>query len=227
MSRIFPPRSREYFLVASFVVAGIVVIGIAATSYYATPAYTRVGYEPRQPISFSHKLHAGDLNIDCRHCHNHVGDSPHANIPSVQTCLNCHGTKWGNVAAQSHALKPLRDAEETGRPLEWARVHKVPEYAYFNHAVHVKRGVSCVSCHGRIDQMEVVRQAEPLSMSWCLECHMAPEQHLRPRSELTNMEYGLDTNSNPNAAQEAAELGAQLVAEKNINPPIHCSACHR
>ena len=217
MSRVFPPRSREYFRVAVFIAASVGLIATAAIAYYVTPAYTRVGFEPMQPINFSHKLHVGGLGLDCRHCHNHVGDSPHANIPSVQTCLNCHGTKYGNVAAQSKALTALRDAEQTGRPLAWARVHKVPDYAYFNHAVHVKRGVSCVSCHGRIDEMEVVRHVEPLSMSWCLDCHRNPAPHLRPADKVFDL--GWDGN--------AEDFGTQLIEKAGIQPPEDCSGCHR
>jgi hypothetical protein len=214
VSKVFPPRSREYFRVAVFIAASVGLIATAAIAYYVTPAYTRVGFEPMQPINFSHKLHVGGLGLDCRHCHNHVGDSPHANIPSVQTCLNCHGTKYGNVAAQSKALTPLRDAEQSGRPLAWARVHKVPDYAYFNHAVHVKRGVSCVSCHGRIDEMEVVRHVEPLSMSWCLDCHRDPAPHLRPADKVFDLGW-------------TGEIDAELIEKAEIKPPEDCSGCHR
>ncbi|MEM8883267.1 MAG: cytochrome c3 family protein [Planctomycetota bacterium] len=193
------------------------VIAIAAIAYYATPAYTRVGYAPRQPINFSHKLHVGGLGMDCRHCHTHVGESPHANVPSMQTCLNCHGTRLGNVAGGSAALRHLREAEETGRPVEWARVHKVPDYAYFNHAVHVKRGVSCVSCHGRIDEMEVVRHEEPLSMSWCLECHRNPAPHVRPADKVYDLAW----------QGSSEEIGRQLIEQAGIKPPEDCSGCHR
>jgi len=217
LSRVFPPRSKEYFRVAVFMAASVGAIAVAAIAYYVTPAYTRVGYEPLQPISFSHKLHVGGLGLDCRHCHNHVGESPHANVPSTQTCLNCHGTKRGNVAGQSAALAALRDAEETGRPLAWARVHKVPDYAYFNHAVHVKRGVSCVSCHGRVDQMDVVRHVQPLSMSWCLECHRDPAPSVRPADRVFDL--GWEGGSE--------EVGRRLVEAAGIQPPQDCSGCHR
>ena len=217
MSKVFPPRAREYFRIAVFIAASVGVIATAAIAYYVTPAYTRVGYEPMQPINFSHKLHVGGLGLDCRHCHNHVGDSPHANVPAVQTCLNCHGAKWGNVAAQSKALTPLRDAEQTGRPLAWARVHKLPDFAFFNHAVHVRRGVSCVSCHGRIDEMDVVRHVEPLSMSWCLECHRDPAPRLRPADKVFDLGW-----SAPDG-----EFGRKLIEKAGIKPPEDCSGCHR
>ncbi|MHC4848588.1 MAG: cytochrome c3 family protein [Planctomycetota bacterium] len=217
MSKVFPPRSREYFRVAVFIAASVGLIATAAIAYYVTPAYTRVGFEPMQPISFSHKLHVGGLGLDCRHCHNHVGESPHANIPSVQTCLNCHGAKLGNVAAQSKALTHLREIEQSGRALAWARVHKVPDYAYFNHAVHIKRGVSCVSCHGRIDEMDVVRHTESLSMSWCLDCHRDPAPHVRPADKVFDLGWESGVEG----------LGRTLIEKAGINPPEDCSGCHR
>jgi len=221
VSKVFPPHSRDYFRIALFVAAGIGGLVIAATAYYVTPAYTRVGYEPLQPIQFSHKLHVGGLGMECLHCHNHVGDSPHANIPSTQTCLNCHSAKLGNVAGQSRALAPLREAEATGRAVEWARVHKVPDYAYFNHAVHVKRGVSCVSCHGRIDQMDIVRHDQPLSMSWCLECHRNPAPHLRPADKVYDLDWSFESD------EEQQEFARTLIREAGILPPQNCSGCHR
>ena len=168
--------------------------------------------------SFNKKAQRG-LCMDCRNCHNHFGESPHANVPSLQTCLNCHSAKWGNIAARSQALTPLREAEEKGTPVEWARIHKVPDYAYFNHAVHVKRGVSCVSCHGRIDEMEVVRHVEPLSMSWCLECHRDPAPHLRPADKVFDL--GWEHDGDPE------EWGRALIEKAGINPPETCSGCHR
>ncbi|MHC4953442.1 MAG: cytochrome c3 family protein [Planctomycetota bacterium] len=221
MSTVFPPRSREYFKIALFVLAAVGALAAAGIAYYVTPAYTRVGYEPLQPISFSHKLHVGGLGMECLHCHNHVGDSPHANVPSTQTCLNCHGTRFGNVAGQSAALAPLRAAELSGRALEWARVHKVPDYAYFNHAVHVRRGVSCVSCHGRIDEMDVVRHEQPLSMSWCLDCHRNPGPNLRPASKV------FDLGWTPNSKEEQEKFANDLIRNAGIHPPQNCSGCHR
>jgi hypothetical protein len=221
VSTVFPPRSREYFKIALFVLAAVGALAAAGIAYYVTPAYTRVGYEPLQPISFSHKLHVGGLGMECLHCHNHVGDSPHANVPSTQTCLNCHGTRFGNVAGQSAALAPLRAAELSGRALEWARVHKVPDYAYFNHAVHVRRGVSCVSCHGRIDEMDVVRHEQPLSMSWCLDCHRNPGPNLRPASKV------FDLGWTPNSKEEQEKFANDLIRNAGIHPPQNCSGCHR
>ena len=140
-------------------------------------------------------------------------------MPSTQTCLNCHGAALGAIKATSAALAPLRDAEATGRPLAWARVHKVPDYAYFNHAVHVRRGVSCVSCHGKINEMEVVWHTEPLTMSWCLECHRDPWPRLRPADKVTDLDWSSDPGF--------AEVFREAMADVGIRPPQDCSGCHR
>lgn len=225
MTVLFPKWTNNIPTAAA--VGAVVSLGLAVlvVTHYFSPRNTDVGYAPDQPVPYSHKLHAGLMGFDCRYCHQKVEDGPHATVPPTQTCMNCH--QGNRVKGDSPRLEVVRNAAASGEPIEWVKVHLLPDYVYFDHSVHVNAGVGCASCHGRIDQMEVVRQVEPLSMSWCLECHMDPADHLRPVSEVTNMDYGLDTPSNPNAAQEAAELGAQLVAEKNINPPIHCSACHR
>lgn len=206
--------------------AALALLAIAGTAYYATPKYWRVGYEPIQPIRFSHKLHAGDLGMDCLYCHNHVEESPHGNVPSTQTCLNCHGEKRGNIRALEPAFAPLRAAAATGRPIRWARVHRVPDYAYFNHAVHVRRGVSCVSCHGRVDEMEVVRHVEPLSMGWCLDCHRNPAPHLRPADAVTDLDWSADTDPRFRDGSRE-EFVDHLLHEVGIQPPENCAGCHR
>ncbi|MCA9543616.1 MAG: cytochrome c3 family protein, partial [Myxococcales bacterium] len=164
----------------------------------------------------SHKLHAGELGMDCRYCHTGVEDTAHARIPPTQTCMNCHT----QILTESPNLAPVRESWAKDTPVEWVRIHKIPDYAYFDHSAHISVGVGCESCHGRIDQMVEVRQVKPLSMGWCLECHNAPEQHLRPVSEVTTMGY------EPEGGDQLA-LGKKLAEEKNVNPPIHCSGCHR
>jgi hypothetical protein len=180
--------------------------------YYFSPWFTDVGYAPEQPVQYSHKLHAGDLGIDCRYCHSNVERSPYANIPPTQTCMNCHA----NVRPDSPLLAAVRESWADDRPIPWVRIHMVPDYAHFDHSVHVARGVGCVSCHGRIDQMPIVRQEKPLSMGWCLECHRNPERYVRPVSEVTNMTYQPQT----------LDEGARLVRENDIRPPENCIACH-
>ncbi len=216
MTVIFPKWTNHLPTIAA--VGGVLGFGlvVVVVTFLFSPNYTDVGYAPKQPVPYSHKLHAGLLGFDCRYCHQNVEDGPHASVPSTATCMNCHT----QVKAESELLAPVRASAASGDPVEWVKVHMLPDYVYFDHSVHVNLGgeaaIGCTSCHGRVDQMEVVRQEKPLSMSWCLECHMAPEHHLRPIGELTNMEYAHDP-----------AVGERLKKELDINPPIHCSACHR
>lgn len=191
------------------------VLGIGAATYYLSPEFYEVGYEPDQPVEYSHELHAGELGIDCRYCHSEVENGRYAGVPPTQTCMNCHT----EIRKDSPKLAKVRESWETGKPIEWIRVHKTPDYAYFDHSAHVNSGVGCESCHGRIDQQVVVKLTEPLSMGWCLDCHREPGSYLRPQSEITTMGYEPDTIQ--------WRVGQQLVEEHGINPPIHCSGCHR
>jgi hypothetical protein len=193
---------------------GLIAV-VAAISYWWSPSFTDVGYQPTQPVPFSHKLHAGDLALDCRYCHSTVELGASASVPPTQTCMNCHGF----VAPESKALEPVRTSWESGEPVAWTRVHMLPDYSFFDHSIHVSAGVGCASCHGRIDHMETVYQAQPLSMGWCLNCHRNPEPHLRPLNEVTNMAYdpavaGYDPSTDPERTRE-------------LSPPLHCSGCHR
>jgi hypothetical protein len=191
------------------------VLAVGGVWYFGSPSYTDVGYAPVQPVPYSHALHVGELGIDCRYCHVSVETSPVANIPPTQTCMNCHTL----VARDSPLLEPIRDSLATQRPMRWVRVHDLADYVFFNHAMHIRAGVGCVSCHGRIDQMEVVTQAEPLSMGWCLDCHRNPGPHLRPIEEVTNMDWFPPRNH--------AEFVEATIMEKGISPPVDCSGCHR
>lgn len=185
---------------------------------YFSPWNTDVGYAPLQPVPYSHKLHAGLLGMDCRYCHQEVERGPHAAIPTNQTCMNCHSV----IKLDSDVLEPVREGFKTGKPVKWVKVHLLPDYAYFNHAAHLHAGVGCVSCHGRIDQMEIVRQVKPLSMGWCLECHRNPAEHVRPIEVWpTDMTY-LDR-----PLEERIANGEARIAAQKLNPPTHCSACHR
>jgi hypothetical protein len=186
----FFPRWTNWLPLKLAVAAGFVVFGVSlAVPYYFTPKYTRVGYQPSQPVPFSHQIHAGQLGLDCRYCHSFVEASGHANVPTNQTCINCHGPGKGNIKSNSPKLAKVIAAAETGKPIEWVKIHKAPDYVYFNHSAHLNRGISCQSCHGRIDQMEVVHHAEPQSMGWCLDCHRNPEKNLRPLEQVTNLKY--------------------------------------
>jgi Cytochrome c7 and related cytochrome c len=198
-------------------VAGLVAgVGlITAIAFILSPYTTQVGYSPTQPVPYSHKLHAGDLGMDCRYCHVAVERSPVAMVPVSTTCMNCHR----QIKPDSPKLAPVRESVQTGMPVEWIRIYHSPDFVYFNHSVHVNAGVGCESCHGRIDQMEVVHQAKPLNMAWCLDCHRNPEKYLRPVEAVTTMGYV--------PAGNQLEIGAQLARAKNIHPPVDCGGCHR
>ncbi len=215
MPQIFSEKANKapIQLAAGLAVAALVVP--ALIWYYFSPEFTDVGYRPEQPVEFSHALHAGELELDCRYCHSQVEVSAVASVPPTQVCMNCHQL----VTRDSEKLAVIRDSWENGHPVEWIRVHKVPEYAVFNHSVHIAAGVGCSSCHGDIRSMEVVTQMEPLSMGWCLECHRNPDLHLRERDEITN------TTWKPGKNQLA--FAAQVKEERRIQPPEDCSACHR
>lgn len=196
------------------VALGVAPVYLTALVWYGfSPKTTDVGYQPKQPVPYSHALHAGALGIDCRYCHNTVDKAAHAATPATETCMNCHA----RVRTQSPLLEPIRESFKTGKPVEWVKVHDLPDYVYFNHSAHVTRGIGCVSCHGRVDQMVEVHQKETLSMGWCLTCHRAPEAHLRPPAEATNMTW----------QQPSPTFGAEFRKANNINPPEDCSACHR
>lgn len=183
--------------------------------YGGNPGTTDVGYAPVQPVPYSHALHVGQLGMDCRYCHTTVEDAAVAAIPPTEVCMNCHAS----VRRSSEKLNLVFESAATGMPVEWVRVHDLPDYAYFNHSAHVRRGVGCVSCHGRVDQMEVVYQAKPLSMAWCLDCHRKPENFLRPKEFITSMDWA------PPGSQR--ELGLRLKDEYHINPSTDCTTCHR
>jgi len=213
MAQIFPKWTNEAprrILIGTIILLNAAVFGVW---YFFSPEFTQVGYAPEQPVPFSHQVHAGQLGLDCQYCHTQVTESKYANIPATQTCMNCHN----QIQTDSDDLALVRDSWETGDPIEWVRVHMLPDYAYFNHAAHVNVGVGCESCHGRVDRMEIVYQAESLSMGWCLDCHREPEKHVRPVEEVTTMGYQVE---------DQLDVGRDLVAKQNIKAPTYCQACH-
>lgn len=218
MTVIFPKwmNALPTVLAIGAVVGLLGAIGVVDT--YFSPWNTDVGYAPHQPVAYSHKLHAGLLGMDCRYCHQGVEVGPHATVPDTETCMNCHR----QVKLGSDRLQLVRDSYAAGDSIPWIKVHMLPDFAYFDHSVHVNAGVGCASCHGRVDEMEIVRQDQPLSMGWCLECHRDPVQHLRPRDQVTNMRWD---DEHPLA--ERIEIGTAIKDQRQINPPTHCSACHR
>jgi len=220
MSDIFPKWTNRLPL---YVIIGGILVGTAVTAgvwYYFTPKYTRVGYTPKQPVAFSHAIHAGQLGMDCRYCHSHVEKSWFSNVPATATCINCHGPTKGGILKDSPKLELVRDSERTGEPIPWKQVHKVPDYVFFNHSVHVNRGVSCVECHGEVHKMDEVVHARPLSMAFCLECHRNPEARVRPLDQITNLEW-------QQSEEQQKAFGKAFVAENKVHASQNCSACHR
>ena len=195
----------------------LILIGGVALGYYATDANLNVGYGPVQPIEFSHKLHAGDLGLDCRFCHFTVERSAFAALPPTQICMKCHS----KVRTDSVKLLPVRATFAESKPIPWVRVHKLPDFVYFDHAVHLTAGVGCSTCHGRVDQMQRVEQVQSLSMGWCIDCHRQPAPFLRSTADLTNMSWKVAVAFYPSAHTPAT------VGGRPIEPPTHCSGCHR
>jgi hypothetical protein len=215
MSDIFPKWTNRLPLmiaVGAILIAGSVVAGL---NYYFTPQYTRVGYQPVQPVPFSHEIHVNQLGMDCRYCHSDVERSPRANIPATATCMGCHN----QILADDPRLSLVRESFETGDPIPWVKVHVLPDFAYFNHAIHVARGVSCVECHGQVNRMHEVFHAQPLSMAFCLECHRNPERALREPEYVFDLDYALP--------DDQEEKGLAFRHAWKINASQNCSTCHR
>ena len=216
MSDIFPKWTNK---LPSRILVGLALLGTAAVigvTYYFTPKYTDVGYQPVQPVFFPHSVHADQLGIDCRYCHHDVEKSWYSNIPGAGVCMNCHN----QVLAADNRLATIRDSATNNTPVPWVQIHKLPDFAYFNHSVHVNRGVSCVECHGQVHKMDEVAQAKPLSMSFCLNCHRDPAAYVRPPDQVFNLDWQRPENFTKTQGQE-------MVKHWNVNPSQSCSACHR
>ena len=240
MSQVFPKWMNLLPKVALPLLLGGGATVAAGYLYYVDNKFWMVGYEPQQPVDYSHQLHAGQLGIDCRYCHSHVEESFHANVPDTATCMNCHtGDDATDVSFLNSALwakhkvnpnlATVRSAHATGEPVQWRRVHKVPDYVHFPHAVHVNAGVSCYSCHGRVDQLAVVRQNESLAMGWCLDCHRNPEKNLIDNKGLLGPAVQVTDLLNVAsilADEGQAARGAELAKQKQLQPPQNCAACH-
>ncbi len=215
MAAIFPKTTDKYVRLAGVAIALAAIGSVGLYAYWSYPTVIETGYSPIQPVPYSHKLHAGDLGLDCYYCHSTVYKAAYAALPATETCMNCHN----KVKTQSPRLTVVRESYATGESIPWVKVHKLPDYVYFNHQAHVSAGVSCVSCHGRIDQMIEVKQVKPLNMGWCLECHRNPAPNIRPVEFVTNLAWQPD--------RDPAEIGRELIAAKHISPPTNCSGCHR
>ncbi len=215
MAQIFPEWTNRVPLIILVVVIAGTTAAVGFFWYYGSPKYTDIGYRPVQPVPYSHKIHVNDLGIDCRYCHTSVEVSPVSIVPPTQICMNCHSL----ILPESEKLQPIRDSFISGNPVEWVRVHNLPDYVYFNHSSHVTKGVGCITCHGNVAEMDVVTQQESLSMSWCLDCHRDPGPNLRPVDQITNMKWIMPENKE--------EFSTKMIAKMNVNPSEDCSTCHR
>ncbi len=214
---LFPPWTNT----AIRVVLLCLGLGVAGTLtsfmvYVRSPFFTGQHEPVVQPFEFDHRHHVGDDGIDCRYCHSTVDKSPSAGYPSTEVCTNCHGQVWN----QSPMLEPVRQSYFTDRALVWRRVHDLPDHVYFNHSIHVNKGVGCVTCHGRVDQMAEIMREVPLTMGWCLDCHRNPEPNLRPRDQITSMTWKAP-------GDDALAVGRAIARNNGVHTRVSCTTCHR
>ncbi len=249
---VFPRWANTVTLMVLILLALAPIYVGALVGYGLDPVTLNVGYQPVQPVAYSHALHAGELGLDCRYCHNTVEKADFAALPPTETCMNCHRGIW----PKSEKLAMVRDSFASGRPIPWRLVTTVPDYVYFSHAAHVNTGVSCVECHGQVNHMEVVYQAMPMNMAWCLQCHRDPMDRLRPRDQVTNLDWkptaedlinaeklaknsfnGIKIQEKPGKIEKLAQnrlngenqriLGEILKEAYQVNPITDCITCHR
>ncbi|MBI1320093.1 MAG: cytochrome C [Candidatus Hydrogenedens sp.] len=198
-------------------VIALTVLGGLGTALYRSPITTQVGFSKAQPIPFSHQRHVGGNGIDCRYCHTSVENASSAGIPPTETCMTCHS----QILSDQAMFTPLQESWKNDQPLEWTRIYDLPEFAYFNHSVHVAKGVGCTTCHGEIDEMRLTRKVPTLHMAWCLQCHRNPEKFLRPLDKVFDVDW--------TPPSDQIEQGLQFVAERHIDTAVldNCSICHR
>jgi cytochrome c7-like protein len=219
MSQIFHRQANIYSRLSIVAVIGLIaVLGGVVAMLHLSGYNTNQGMFVEQPIQFSHAHHVGGEGIDCRYCHTSVEESAFANIPPTKTCMNCHSQIWTNAPI----LEPVRASFRDNKPLHWTRVHDLPDFVYFNHSIHVRKGVGCATCHGRVDKMPLMYQEASLQMNWCVNCHRNPAQYIRPREEVYNMAWERPAND--------PDLGKRLVQEykiASVEQLTSCSTCHR
>ncbi len=218
MSQIFHPSANVYAKLS--IVGGVLLVGLIGFGgwlFILSPFSTMVGVAREQPVPFSHRHHVKDVGLECLYCHTSVDEAAFAGIPPVKTCMTCHS----QIFSDAPVLEPVRNSYKTGEPLEWTRVNNLADYVYFNHSIHIKKGVGCSTCHGQVDEMALTAKGESLYMMWCLDCHRAPEQYVRPLDEVYNMDWQPPANQ--------LEVGKALVAEYDIQVKqlTDCSLCHR
>lgn len=217
MPQVFHPSSNT--VAKASIIGGLLALGVLVLSgsNISRTYYVRTGVPLDQPVPFSHKHHAKELGIDCRYCHTSVEKSSVAGVPATEICMSCHSQIWTN----SPLLEPVRQSYQTGKPILWTRVNDLPDFVYFNHSIHVQKGVACTECHGEVHEMQITYKAKDLSMLFCLDCHRQPERYIRPREEVFNFNYKPPANQ--------LELGRRLVQEYGIKKEqlTDCWICHR
>ena len=219
MAQFFPKSANMIALLSLILVAGVAGGGLTMLLVTAKSPYnTDQRVSINQPVPFSHKHHVQGLGVDCRHCHFSVEDSSFAGIPATKTCMTCHSQIWN----EAPMLEPVRASYREDKSLEWIRVHDLPDYVYFNHSIHVAKGVGCATCHGQVDEMPLMMKAQTLQMSWCMDCHWHPEMNLRPREEITNLDW-----QPPADPEQHLALAKQLAEEYSVESQVSCSVCHR
>jgi hypothetical protein len=228
MAQLFSSHANVY--AKTTIVGGVLgLLGFAGAVFAFNQTYGNRMYVPvAQPVQFSHKHHVKDDGIDCRYCHTSVENSAFAGIPPTHTCMSCHSQIWSD----SPLLQPVRESLASGKPIAWTRVHDMPDFVYFNHSIHVKKGVGCQTCHGNVSEMPITWKEHTMTMSWCLECHRHPENFVRPRDEIYNMDWKASDVVNPETKQpyDQITLGRELVKKyriRNEEQITNCSVCHR
>lgn len=217
--QIFHPSANTLSRISIFgAVIFIAAMGWALNAIQRSSYVTQAGVAREQPVQFSHAHHVGGLGIDCRYCHTSVEVSNFAGIPPTRTCMNCHSQIWN----QSPYLEPVRESFRSGKSLVWTRVNDLPDFVYFNHSIHINKGVGCDTCHGKVNRMPLMQQQESLAMEWCINCHRHPEKYVRPRNEVFNMDY--------QQPEDQLAMGKELVKQYKIQSEMQltsCSTCHR
>ena len=219
MAQIFHPSTNTISRVSLFSALFLIALLLWLLAEFQRSSYiTEANVEREQPVQFSHKHHVADDGIDCRYCHTSVETSAFAGIPPTKTCMNCHS----QIFRDSPYLEPVRESFRTGKPVEWTRVHQLADFVYFDHSIHVNKGVGCATCHGRVDEMPLVRQVAFLQMEWCLKCHREPELYLRPRDQVFDMAW-----QPPSDQLEQGSRLAKLYKIRSVEELTSCSTCHR
>ncbi|PYU36469.1 MAG: cytochrome C [Acidobacteria bacterium] len=219
MAQIFHPSTNTISRVSLFSVLFLIALLLWLLAEFQRSSYiTEANVEREQPVQFSHKHHVADDGIDCRYCHTSVETSAFAGIPPTKTCMNCHS----QIFRDSPYLEPVRESFRTGKPVEWTRVHQLADFVYFDHSIHVNKGVGCATCHGRVDEMPLIRQVASLQMEWCLDCHREPELYLRPHDQVFDMAW-----QPPSDQLEQGSRLAKLYKIRSVEELTSCSTCHR